>query len=68
MDKQQVELIIRPDGTVEESVSGVSGPECEALTESFEKALGVVTEREKKAEYFDNSQKQAGNVSVNSGG
>jgi hypothetical protein len=66
MDKQQVELIIKPDGTVEESVSGVSGPDCELLTESFEKALGVVTKREKKAEYYNEAQKHSGSVSVSS--
>ena len=64
MDRQQLELIIRPDGTVEENVSGVSGPDCESLTESFEKALGVITDREKKAEYYNKAQKHAGNVTT----
>ena len=64
MDKQQIELVIKPDGTVEEGVSGVSGPDCEALTESFEKALGIVIEREKMADYYNKAQKHAGNVTT----
>ena len=64
MDKQRIEVIIKPDGTVEESVSGVNGPDCEALTEAFEKALGIVTEREKKADYFNTAQKHTGNVTT----
>jgi hypothetical protein len=64
MDKQQLEIVIKPDGTVEESVSGVVGPECESLTESFEKALGVVAQRDKKAEYYDKVQKHTGSVTT----
>jgi hypothetical protein len=65
MDKQQIEIVIKTDGTVEESVSGVSGPDCETLTDSFEKMLGVVTEREKKPDYYNQTQKQGGNVTTN---
>jgi hypothetical protein len=64
MDRQQIELIIKPDGTVEEQVSGVVGPNCEALTESFEKALGIVIKREKKAEYYNKTQTHTGKVTT----
>ena len=64
MDKQQIEIVIKTDGTGEESVSGVSGPDCEALTDSFEKVLGVVTKREKKPDYYNQTQKQGGNVTT----
>ena len=36
MGKQEIEFIIRPDGTVEERVLGVSGPDCEIITEDIE--------------------------------
>ena len=35
-DKQQIEFIIKPDGTVEERVMGVSGPDCEKVTAAIE--------------------------------
>jgi Protein of unknown function (DUF2997) len=52
MDRQQMEFIIRADGGVEERVSGVSGPNCESLTESLEMALGDVVAREHTSEYY----------------
>jgi hypothetical protein len=64
MDRQQIEIVIKPDGTVEEQVSGIVGPDCESLTESFEKALGIVVEREKKAEFYNKAQKHTGKVTT----
>ncbi len=56
--RQQIEIVIKPDGTVEERVTGVNGPDCEKITESIEKALGEVTKREHMSEYFNNTQTQ----------
>ncbi len=50
--RQQMEFIIRADGSVEEHVSGVSGGMCESLTEDLEKALGDVVEREHTADFY----------------
>ncbi|HEC23521.1 MAG TPA: DUF2997 domain-containing protein [Chloroflexi bacterium] len=55
-EKQQIEFVIKPDGTVEEKVSGVSGPACEEITEAIEKALGEVVRREKTPDYFNPSR------------
>ncbi len=51
-DQQQIEFVIRPDGTVEEKVIGVVGPECEAITSGIEQALGKVVDREHTAAYY----------------
>lgn len=50
---QQIEFIIRPDGTVIENVIGVSGGGCEDVTRAIEEALGEVTEREHKPEFYE---------------
>lgn len=52
MDKQEIIFVIKPDGRVEEEVMGVSGPDCEKITESIEKALGKVSSREHKADFY----------------
>lgn len=63
-DKQEIEFIIRPDGTVEEQVIGVSGPDCEKITEAIEIALGTVTDRDRKPDFFNNSQDASENVTT----
>ncbi len=63
--RQEMEFVIRPDGTVEERVTGVSGPGCEALTEDLEGALGDVVHREHTGDYFKNQQSD--DVSVQAG-
>ena len=43
---QEIEVILKPDGTVKVEVRGVKGEKCLALTEDLEKLLGgVVVER-----------------------
>ena len=64
MPKQEIEFVIKPDGTVEERVTGVSGPDCEKVTEAIEKALGDVTKRERTSDYYDESQGSGQTVST----
>jgi hypothetical protein len=52
-ERQEIEFIVKPDGTVEERVRGVSGPDCEKLTAAIEQALGEVERRERTTEYFN---------------
>ena len=54
--KKQIEYVIKPDGTVEERVSGIDGPDCEKVTEAIEKALGEVVEREHTSDYYESGQ------------
>jgi Protein of unknown function (DUF2997) len=54
--KQEIEFVIRPDGTVEERVLGVAGPECEEITSGIEQALGIIAHREHSSGYFSQGQ------------
>ena len=66
-ENQRIEFVIRPDGTVEEKVTGVSGPACDQITSAVEDALGEVTRRERTAEYYNNSEQHSGDtVTTNS--
>ena len=51
MDKRIV-IDIGLDGEVSIEALGFSGPACEAATKAIEEALGQVTDRTKKAEYY----------------
>lgn len=54
--RQEIEIVIKPDGTVEEKVTGVAGSDCEKVTESIERALGDVIERDHTPDYYNQSQ------------
>lgn len=54
--RQEIEIVIKPDGTVEEKVTGVSGPDCEKVTEAIERALGDVVKRDHTPDYYNQSQ------------
>ncbi len=54
---QEVEVVIKPDGTVEAKVRGVQGPTCLAETKELERYLGgQVSFREHTAEYNQDPQ------------
>lgn len=63
--QQQIEFTIRPDGTVEEKVTGVGGPACEDVTRSIEQALGEVRDREHTAEYYGATESAGDSVVTN---
>lgn len=46
----EVQVTIRPDGTVEVDAVGFTGTKCLEATKFYEKALGAVVERKKKPE------------------
>lgn len=52
-------LVIRPDGTVEESTHGLRGAACEEVTRGLEAALGEVTSREPTAERYESGADSA---------
>ena len=66
MSNQQIEFIIKPDGTVEEKVTGVSGAACEEITAAIERELGDVTKRDRTGDFYNNNAQDTGE-SVNSG-
>ena len=55
MDAKKTEILftIAPDGSIELEVQGVKGADCVALTEAIEEALGVVVDRQKTSEYYE---------------
>jgi hypothetical protein len=63
--KQEIEFVIKPDGSVEERVIGVSGPDCEKITASIEDALGDVTKRERLPTFYNQSEANDDTVSTN---
>jgi len=55
-NKQQLEFLIRPDGSIEERVTGIPGDSCEAVTEAIERALGVVVDRQNTSDFYSAAQ------------
>lgn len=53
MPKEEIEFVIRPDGTVEERTDGLKGDRCEQVTARIEQSLGVVLSREATAERYE---------------
>jgi hypothetical protein len=64
--KQQIEFIIKPDGSVEEHVTGMTGPDCVEQTASIEKALGDVVERDRTSDFYNNQQQSDNTVGAGS--
>ena len=50
--QETIKFTIRQDGTVTERVMGVTGPNCEKLTERIEEKLGVVMYKEPTADMY----------------
>ena len=54
--KRDIVITIGPDGNVQLSVEGVSGPDCLDFTKFLEDELGDVTERTHTSEYYCESE------------
>lgn len=52
MNRQEIEITIRPDGRVEYTIKGVRGPACDSISALLEQ-LGRVESEERTAEYYD---------------
>ena len=52
MPMEQIEYLIKPDGTVEEPVVGIPGVHCAQETAGIEAKLGAVEKREHTPEYY----------------
>lgn len=51
-DKIEIELLFTPDGEVRVKTRGLKGKTCMDETESLERAVGTVQEREKTSEFY----------------
>jgi hypothetical protein len=68
MRKQDIEIVIAPDGKVSFTIKGVKGPDCLSETKFLEDALGgEVLDRQKTGEYYEQSETY-GSVTVGEGG
>jgi hypothetical protein len=57
MRKQDIEIVIAPNGDVSFTVKGVKGASCIGETKFLEDALGgAVTEQQKTGEYYEQSE------------
>lgn len=50
---KEIEIVIDTDGQIGIDAIGFKGKECEEVTEQLAKALGQITESEKKQEYWE---------------
>jgi hypothetical protein len=67
MHKQDIEIVISPDGKVSFTVKGVKGSSCVDETKFLEQALGGgVLEQSKTSEYYEQSEGY-GSVQVGEG-
>jgi Protein of unknown function (DUF2997) len=55
---KRIAVEIDNEGEVKIEVFGATGAECEALTSEIEAALGKVTDRKRKREYYQQRQTQ----------
>ena len=62
MKRQEITVTIDQDGQATVAVSGIDGPDCQAATESLERALGAVRSRERTSEYYRACQQQTSAV------
>ena len=62
-DRHELKISISPEGEVMIEVEGVKGKQCLAITEDLEKELGIVLNREKKSEFYQEDTK--GHVNIN---
>jgi hypothetical protein len=68
MHKQDIEIVISPDGKVSFTVKGVKGASCLDETKFLEQALGGgVLEQTKTGEYYEQSEGYS-SVTVGEGG
>ena len=52
MEQQKLKFTIRQDGHVTEEATGFTSHQCIELTKQIEEALGEVSYKEKKPEYY----------------
>ena len=60
--KQELEFSIDDDGKISIKVIGAQGAECLEMTKAIEEALGIVVDRQKTSEFYQQPQKQQDQV------
>ena len=62
---EQIEFTIHPDGRVEQTVRGIKGGECHAVTEEINKQLGKVVDSRPTEEMYEEEIVLDQTISVN---
>jgi Protein of unknown function (DUF2997) len=57
---EEIEITVKPDGTVTVEAIGVVGSGCQQLTRAIEQALGTTTADQKKPEFMQTQQIKSG--------
>lgn len=68
VDKQELEISIDDDGNVTIKVVGVAGPDCLKLTKEIEEALGIVVDRQRTNEFYQEKPQVGERVDQQGGG
>lgn len=68
VDKQELEISIDDDGNVTIKVVGVAGPDCLKLTKEIEEALGIVVDRQRTNEFYQEKPGVSERVDQQGGG
>jgi hypothetical protein len=55
---QEIDVIIKPDGTVRMEVRGAKGPKCLNLTENIEQQLGGLVVERTLTDEFDQTEEE----------
>lgn len=53
-----LEVIVKPNGSIQIEAVGFQGADCEKATAFLERALGLVKEKRRKPEYYRQAQRQ----------
>lgn len=62
--RHEIDIEISPDGEVSFKVRCVAGESCVELTRALEEELGLVIEREKTSEFYQNAVSAEGTVKI----
>jgi fructose-1,6-bisphosphatase/inositol monophosphatase family enzyme len=57
--KPTIEVVVSPQGDIVIEAVGFKGADCEAATKFLEEALGVLTNKSRKPEYYQASTRAA---------
>jgi hypothetical protein len=66
--KQELEFTIDDDGKITVKVVGASGPECLEMTKAIEEALGIVVDRQKTSEFYQQPAREKTEIDRDRGG
>ncbi|MCU0596342.1 MAG: DUF2997 domain-containing protein [Desulfobacterota bacterium] len=62
---EEIRVVIEKDGKLVLKVSGKGGPQCLTVTQAFEEEIGVVLERQRTREFYQETQIALTNKSLN---